>query len=156
MSTLTNFTITNIDLGKFRFDWTISGPTPQKITISVYSDSGYTTLVYTYSTDPYVSTSGQIDFNLTDTSFSIPNTLSSGVTYYSQISIVPQGVTTITTSVYVSSNQNIPIPRIAVHQSNVIPLNYATPVVYNYNSIGSYYLSGTPSAYFNGFINISI
>lgn len=153
MSTITSFTVTNIDIGKFKFDWIVSGPAPQKITISIYSDSGYTTLVYTYSTDSYISTSGQIDFNVTDTSFTIPNTLSTGTTYYSQISIIPQGVTSITISIYVSSNQNVPIPKVSVNQSSIIPLNYATPVVYNYNSIGSYYLAGTPSAYFNGFIN---
>ena len=153
MSTISNFTVTNVDIGKFRFNWLINGPTPQKINISVYSDSGYTVLVSVYSTDPYVSTSGQADFNVTDTSFTIPNTLSSATTYYSQIVIVPQGITTITTSVYVSSNERVPIPRIAVNQSNVIPLNYTVPVVYNFNSIGSYYLAGTPSAYFNGYIN---
>lgn len=153
MSTISNFTVTNIDLGKFRYNWLINGPTPQKITISLYSDSGYTTLVSVYSTDPYVSSSGQPDFNVTDTVFTIPNTLSTATTYYSQIVIVPQGITTITTSVYVSSNERVPIPRIAVNQSNVIPLNYTVPVIYNFNSIGSYYLNGTPSAYFNGYIN---
>jgi hypothetical protein len=49
---INNFTVSNANLGKFSFTWTLSGPIPQKININVYSDSGYATLLYIFSTEP--------------------------------------------------------------------------------------------------------
>jgi hypothetical protein len=143
-SVINNFTVTNAALGKFAFNWSISGQTPQKISIIIYSDSGYTIQLYTFSTDSTVSSSGIVDFLVTAASFTMGAnnpTLSNATTYYPQIYVIPYGIQTVTTNIYLNNSSN---PITSIYPATILPINYA---VYLNNSIGAYFGNGSLSLY---------
>jgi hypothetical protein len=143
-SVINNFTITNAAVGKFAFNWSISGQTPQKISIIIYSDSGYKNVLYTFSTDYTVSSSGIVDFLVTDTTFTMGvnnPTLSNGTTYYQQIYVIPYGIQTVTTTIYLNNSSN---PIRSLYPASILPIYYG---VYLNNTIAAYFGNGSISLY---------
>lgn len=165
---ITNFTVTNADVGKLRFRWAFTAPagtTPQKINIGVYTDAGYSNMVCRFSTDPEVSTSGIADFNVADTSFTMGAsnpTLANGTQYYSQLYVIPYGMPTDVMTIYVNNVSSggagaVPPKITTVNFPTILPANYTTFVDYYYNSIGANFLGGSPTLYMAALIyNFSI
>ena len=157
MTTVINsFNVSNAAVGKFTFNWSLSGPTPQKINIIIYLDAAYSVIAYVFSTDSTTSTSGIQDFTVSSNSFTMGAgnpTLSNATQYYCQIYIIPVGLITYNAVIYLnnvtasSQPQNIPPANLAVYTTSILPANYSVSTTYYNNSIGSYYVNGSPSLY---------
>lgn len=167
MTTVINtFTISNAAVGKFAFNWGLSGPTPQKINIIIYLDAAYSFIAYVFSTDSTNSTSGIADFTVSSNSFTMGAgnpTLSNATQYYCQIYIIPVGLITYNTVIYLnnvtasSQSQIIPAAKLGLYATSILPANYSVSTTYYNNSIGSYYLNGSPSLYMSAIIyNFSV